>query len=75
MMSTLSGNSGFRYGKESTTTRRDGVHREVLSVRLRPETIEKLAELANQSEGNISRNMLIERIVEAYIGEAGETAE
>ena len=76
MMSSLSGNSGFRFGKESTSTaRRDGVQREVLSIRLRPETIAKLTENASQHEGNISRNMLIESILEKYIQAEGAPQE
>jgi len=70
MRKNLSGNSGYRFGSAENSgsqQRRDGVHREVLSIRLRPETIEKLAELAAGHEGNISRNMLIESILEEYV--------
>jgi len=68
MMANLTGDSGFRYGKGESTTgsRRDGVHREVLSIRLTPDTLERLAALAQTYEG-MSRNKLIEQIIERYV--------
>ena len=74
LMQNLSGNSGHRFVKPKNGThsrKRDGVRREILSIRLTPDTIEKLNSLASQSETETgqrtSRNMLIERVIEAYI--------
>lgn len=68
MVSELSGNIGFRYGKpeEGAVSRRDGVHREVISIRLMPDTLEKLNTIAQTYEG-LSRNKLIEQILERYV--------
>ena len=74
MMKALPGNSGFRHGKPDggVSPRRDGIHGEVISIRLTPDTLEKLTALAAKSEAETgqrtSRNMLIEQAVEAYIG-------
>jgi len=68
LLENLDGNSGFRYGKPedgTTRQRRDGVQREVVSVRFTPETLEKLAELASQS--HMSRNQLIESVICEYV--------
>jgi predicted transcriptional regulator len=75
MLQNLTGDSGFRYGKPEdgapSARRRDGVQREVVSIRLTPDTLEKLSILASQSETEIgqrtSRNMLIEQAIEAYV--------
>ena len=68
LMCGLPGNSRFRYGKltEGTVSRRDGIHREVISIRLTPDTLAKLDAIAQTYEG-LSRNKLIEQIVERYI--------
>jgi hypothetical protein len=76
MMRGLPGNSGFRYGKPSGETlprQRSGVQREVLSIRLTSDTLEKMNALAAKAEAETgqrtSRNMLIEQICEAYVAE------
>jgi len=75
MMTGLEGDSGFRYGKGESTagSRRDGVHREVLSIRLTPDTLEKLNAIAQTYEG-LSRNRLIEQILERYVDAEATTA-
>ena len=86
MMRGLPGNSGFRYGKpdgETAPRQRDGKQREVISIRLSPDTLEKMSILASQAEAETgqrtSRNMLIEQVIEAYIatelGDAESTLE
>lgn len=77
MMRGLDGNSGFRYGKPedgAVSRKRDGIHRDVISIRLTPDTLEKLSLLAAKTERETgqrtSRNMLIEGAIEAYIREA-----
>jgi len=82
MMSGLSGNSGFRYGKPEdgvAPRSRDGIQRDVISIRLTPDALEKLGDLAAKAEREtgqrLSRNMLIEQAVEAYIREAVGTLE
>ena len=68
LLGNLEGDSGFRYGKPDDGTprqRRDGVQREVVSVRFTPDMLEKLAELASQS--GMSRNQLIESVVCEYV--------
>ena len=74
MLQNLTGDSGFRYGKrdgETAPRKRDGIQREVVSIRLAPDTLEKLSILASQTEGETgqrtSRNMLIEQAIEAYV--------
>lgn len=78
MLKNLDGDSSWRYGKPengATKPRGERVHKEAISIRLTPETLETLSELASQTEGNISRNMLIESIITEYIqAEGGETA-
>ena len=59
-------------------SRRDGIHREVISIRLTPDTLEKLTGIAQTYEG-LSRNKLIEQIIERYVdaeaaAESEETA-
>jgi len=68
MMANLTGDSGFRYGKpeEGAAPRRDGIHREVLSIRLTPEVLERLNGIVQTYEGT-SRNKLIEQIIERYV--------
>ena len=70
----LTGDSGFRYGKpngETSPRQRDGIQREVISIRLTPDTLEKLSILAFQTEAETgqrtSRNMLIEQAIEAFV--------
>ena len=67
LMQNLDGNSSWRYGNENggLSPRRERVHREVVSVRFTPETLEQLAELASQC--NMSRNQLIESVVCEYV--------
>jgi hypothetical protein len=67
LMNNLEGNSSWRYTapEGETKPRRERVHKEVISIRLTPETLEKLAILASQS--NMSRNMLVESVVAEYI--------
>jgi predicted transcriptional regulator len=74
MMRGLEGDSGHRFGKpdgETTPRQRDGIQREVISIRLTPDTLEKLNILASKAETETgqrtSRNMLVEQTVEAYI--------
>jgi len=81
MMRGLPGDSGHRFGKpngETAPRQRDGIKREVLSIRLTPDTLEKLSILASNTEAETgqrtSRNMLIEQAVEAYVASAfGDT--
>jgi len=47
--------------------RREKVHRDVISIRLKPDTLDKLAKLAEQQDQHTSRNMLIESIIEGYV--------
>ena len=78
LMNPLSGNSGFRYEDKQSRNPRSGerVQKEVLSIRLTPDVLEKVAELASQS--GMSRNAFIESIVGEYAQteteEVGETA-
>jgi len=74
MMKNLTGDSGHRFGKpdgETAPRKRDGIQREVISIRLTPDTLEKLSILASQAETETgqrtSRNMLIEQAIEAYV--------
>ena len=64
----LSGDSGWRFSKpeKGAASRRDGIHREVISIRLTPDTLEKLNAIAQTYEG-LSRNKLIEQIIERYV--------
>ena len=64
MMQGLEGDSGHRFGKpdgETAPRQRDGIKREVLSIRLTPDTLEKLNILASKAEAETgqctSRNM------------------
>jgi len=69
-MKNLTGDSSWRFTKPEKgerKPRREKVHREVLSIRLTPDTLEKVAILTNQKEERTSRNMLIESIIEDYI--------
>jgi len=63
LMAPLSGNSGFRYEDKQPRNPRSGerVQKEVVSVRFTSEMLDKIAELASQS--NMSRNVLIESII------------
>jgi predicted transcriptional regulator len=74
MLQNLTGDSGFRYGKpngETTPRQRDGIQREVVSIRLTPDTLEKLSIIASQAETETgqrtSRNMLIEQAITAFV--------
>jgi hypothetical protein len=69
LSNNLEGNSSWRYSAPSggeIKPRKEYVYRKVMTVRFTPETLEKMTILAKQ-EGNISRNRLIEKIVEEYI--------
>jgi predicted transcriptional regulator len=69
-MNNLTGDSSWRFTKPEKgerKPRREKVHREVLSIRLTPDTLEKVAILASQQEERTSRNMLIESIIEDYV--------
>jgi hypothetical protein len=67
LMRDLSGNSGFRYEDKQPRNPRSGerVQKEVVSVRFTEGILDKLAELASQS--NMSRNQLIESVVCEYV--------
>jgi predicted HicB family RNase H-like nuclease len=65
LMKNLDGNSGHRYGENERKSRGARVHKDVVSVRFTPEMLDKIAELAQQS--NMSRNMLIESVIAEYI--------
>jgi hypothetical protein len=70
LMRDLSGNSGFRYEDKQPRNPRnynngERVQKEVVSVRFTQEMLDKLAELASQS--NMSRNQLIESVVCEYV--------
>ena len=70
LMKNLTGDSSWRFTKPEKgerKPRREKVHREVLSIRLTPDTLEKVAILASQKEERTSRNMLIESIIEDYV--------
>jgi len=70
LMKNLTGDSSWRFTKPEKgerKPRREKVHREVLSIRLTPDTLEKVAILASQQEERTSRNMLIESIIEDYV--------
>jgi hypothetical protein len=70
LMKNLTGDSSWRFTKPEKgerKPRREKVHREVLSIRLTPDMLEKVAILASQKEERISRNMLIESIIEDYV--------
>ena len=68
LMRDLSGNSGFRYEDKQPRNPRSGgtsEPKQVVSVRFTEDMLEKLAELAGQS--NMSRNALIESVVAEYV--------
>ena len=70
LMRNLSGNSSWRFtepqnGESKRSRQGVRVHKEVVSVRFTPETLEQLAELARHS--NMSRNQLIESVVCEYV--------
>jgi hypothetical protein len=70
LMKNLTGDSSWRFTKPEKgerKPRREKVHREVLSIRLTPDTLEKVAILASQQEERTNRNMLIESIIEDYV--------
>ncbi len=70
LMKNLTGDASWRFTKPSKgepKPHREKVHREVLSIRLTPDTLEKLATLARQQETRTSRNMLIESIIEGHV--------
>ena len=77
LMSKLDGNSGFRYEDKQPRNPRSGgtgEPKQVVSVRFTEDMLEKLSELAGQS--NMSRNMFIESMVCEYVhSEISETAE
>jgi len=69
LSNNLEGNSSWRYSAPDSgerKPRKEYVFRKVMTVRFTPETLEKLTTLAKQ-EGDISRNRLIEKIVDDYI--------
>lgn len=68
LMCGLSGNSGHRHGSpnNATSPRRDSIHRDAISIRLTPDTLAKLNAIAQTYEG-LSRNKLIEQIVERFV--------
>jgi len=83
MSRNLSGDGSWRYTKPEKgepRPRRERVQRDVISIRLTPDTLEKLAILAAQKDERTSRNMLIEGIIEGFVSatfpaeEPGETA-
>jgi hypothetical protein len=68
LMSKLDGNSGFRYEDKQPRNPRSGgtsEPKQVVSVRFTADILDKLAELASQS--NMSRNQLIESVVCEYV--------
>ena len=65
LMKNLDGNSGHRYGETERKPRGERVHKDVVSVRFTPEMLDKIAELAKQS--NMSRNAFIESVVAEYV--------
>jgi len=76
LMQNLTGDSSWRYSKPEKDAnggnihrrpRREKVQRDVISIRLTPDTLDKLATLASQKDGRYSRNMLIEGIIEDYV--------
>jgi len=74
LTSNLPGNGAYRYGKPDNGViprKRENIHREVVSIRLTPDTIEKLNTLAAKMEAEtgqrISKNMLIEQAAEAFV--------
>jgi len=80
LTSNLPGNGAYRYGKPDNGViprKREHIHREVISIRLTPDTIEKLnaiaANIETETGQRTSRNMLIEQAAEAYV--AAHTAE
>ncbi|GHV44330.1 hypothetical protein FACS189492_0490 [Clostridia bacterium] len=70
MMKNLTGDSSWRYSKPESgepRQRRERVQRDVVSARFTPDTLAKLAELASAQEPRMSRNMLIESVIEEYV--------
>ncbi|GHV44265.1 hypothetical protein FACS189492_0310 [Clostridia bacterium] len=70
MMKNLTGDSSWRYSKPESgepRARRERVQRDVVSVRFTPDTLTKLAELSSRQEPRMSRNMLIESVIEEYV--------
>jgi hypothetical protein len=70
LMKNLTGDPSWRFTKPNKgepRPRREKVHREVISIRLTSDTLDKLAQIASQKEGRYSRNMLIESVIEDYI--------
>ena len=67
LMNNLTGNSSWRYSapESESKPRRERVHKDVVSVRFTPDMLERIAELARQS--NMSRNMLIESVVADFV--------
>jgi predicted HicB family RNase H-like nuclease len=65
LMKNLDGNSGHRYDESERKPREERVHKDVVSVRFTPEMLNKIAELARQS--NMSRNAFIESVVAEYV--------
>ena len=68
LMANLNGNSGFRYEDKQPRNPRSGGNgepKQVVSVRFTAEILDKLSELASQS--NMSRNQLIESVVCEYV--------
>jgi hypothetical protein len=71
MMNNLSGNSSWRYSEDEAKPRKERVHKDVISIRLTSDILDKIAIIAKQS--GMSRNALIESMVLEHIQE--ETAE
>ena len=70
MSRNLSGDGSWRYTKPEKgepRPRREKVQRDVISIRLTTDTLEKLAVLASQKEERTSRNMLIESVIEGFV--------
>jgi hypothetical protein len=65
LMKNLDGNSSWRYSDSESKPRKERVHKDVVTVRFTPEMLDKIAELASQS--NMSRNMLIESVVADFV--------
>ena len=78
MSRNLSGDGSWRYTKPEKgepRLRRERVHRDVISIRLTPDTLEKLALLAAQKEERTSQNMMIVGIIEGFVNAAFPAAE
>jgi predicted transcriptional regulator len=82
LTSSLPGNGAYRYGKPDNGViprKREHIYREVISIRLTPDTIEKLnaisANIETETGQRTIRNMLIEQATEAFVtAQATESA-